>query len=131
MLPSSSGVCSLWNRSRSMASWSRTAAAWAAAASRLLSAATALRRYGRPRLRYGRPPRVTDKRASLRRPPLGTNAWTSVRGAAAGVFRRGGAKGHDKIGDRLDDDASLVAAADDQEGERTALEPFWRLKSGN
>ncbi len=44
------------------------------------------------------------------------------------MFRRGGAKGHDKIGDRLDDDASLVAAADDQEGERTALEPFWRLK---
>lgn len=59
---------------------------------------------------------------------MGTNAWTSVRDAVAGVFRRGGTKGHDKIGGRLDDDASLVAAADDQAGERAALEPFWRLK---
>jgi hypothetical protein len=59
---------------------------------------------------------------------MGTNAWTSVRDAVAGVFRRGGTKGHDKIGDRLDDDASLVAAADDQAGERAALEPFWRFK---
>ena len=59
---------------------------------------------------------------------MGTNAWTSVRDATARVFRRGRAKGHDKISDRLDDDASLVAAADDQAGERAALEPFWRLK---
>jgi hypothetical protein len=59
---------------------------------------------------------------------MGTNAWTSVRDAAARVFRRGGAKGHDKVGDRLDDHASLVAAADDQAGERAVLEPFWRLR---
>jgi hypothetical protein len=59
---------------------------------------------------------------------MGTNAWTSVRDTAGRVFRRGGTKGHDKIGDRLDDDASLVAAAHDQAGERAALEPFWRLK---
>jgi hypothetical protein len=59
---------------------------------------------------------------------MGTNAWTSVRDAVAGVFRRGGTKGHDKVGARLDDHASLVADADDQAGERAALEPFWRLK---
>jgi hypothetical protein len=59
---------------------------------------------------------------------MGTNAWTGVREATARVFRRGGAKGHDKIGGRLDDDASLVAAADDQAGERAALERFWRLR---
>jgi TIR domain len=59
---------------------------------------------------------------------MGTNAWTSVRDAVAGVFRRSGAKGHDKIGDRLDDDASLVADADDQAEERAALERFWRLR---
>jgi hypothetical protein len=44
------------------------------------------------------------------------------------VFRRGWAKGHDKVGARLDDHASLVAAADDQAGERAALEPFWGLR---
>jgi TIR domain len=59
---------------------------------------------------------------------MGTSTWTSIRDAVAGVFRRGGAKGHDKIGGRLDDDASLVAAADDQAGERAALERFWRLR---
>jgi hypothetical protein len=59
---------------------------------------------------------------------MGTNSWTGVRDAAARVFRRGGAKGHDKIGDRLDDDASLVTAADDQAEERAALERFWRLR---
>jgi hypothetical protein len=59
---------------------------------------------------------------------MGANAWTSVRDAVAAVFRRGGTKGHDKIGGRLDDDASLVAASDDQEGIRAALEPFWRFK---
>jgi TIR domain len=59
---------------------------------------------------------------------MGTNTWASVRDAVAGVFRRGGTKGHDKISDRLDDDASRVAAADDQAGKRAALEPFWRLE---
>jgi hypothetical protein len=56
---------------------------------------------------------------------MGTSAWTGVRDAVAGVFRRGGAKGHDQISDRLDKDASLVAAADDKAGERGVLEPFW------
>jgi TIR domain len=59
---------------------------------------------------------------------MGTNAWTSVRDAAARVFRRGGASGPDTIGGRLDDHAALVAAADDQAEERAALEPFWRLR---
>ncbi len=59
---------------------------------------------------------------------MGTNAWTSVRDAVAKVFRRGGAKGDDKIADRLDDDASRVASAHDQAGRRAALEPFWRLE---
>jgi len=59
---------------------------------------------------------------------MGTNAWTSVRDAVVAVFRRGGTKGHDKIGDRLDDHASLVFDADDQAGERAALEPFWQLR---
>jgi hypothetical protein len=59
---------------------------------------------------------------------MGTNAWTSVRDTVARVFRRGGAKGHDKVGARLDDHDSLVAAADDQAGERAALEPFWGLR---
>lgn len=59
---------------------------------------------------------------------MGTNAWTSVRDAVAGAFRRAGAKEHDKIGDRLDDDASLVAAADDQAVHRAVLQPFWQLK---
>jgi hypothetical protein len=59
---------------------------------------------------------------------MGTNAWTNVRDAVARVFGRGRTKGHDRISDRLDDDASLVAAADDQAGARAALEPFWRLK---
>jgi hypothetical protein len=59
---------------------------------------------------------------------MGTNAWTSVRDAAARVFRRSGAKGQDKVSGRLDDDASRVAAATDQAGKRAALEPFWRLE---
>jgi hypothetical protein len=59
---------------------------------------------------------------------MATNAWTTVRETAARVLRWGQAKGHDKISGRLDDDASLVAAADDQAGQRAALEPFWRLK---
>src|SRR6185437_5283722 len=59
---------------------------------------------------------------------MGTSAWTSVRDAVTGAFRRSGAKGHQKIGDRLDADASLVAAADDQTAERAALQPFWVLK---
>jgi TIR domain len=59
---------------------------------------------------------------------IGTNAWTSVRDAVAGVFRRSRAKGHDKISDRLDDHASLVADADDQAAERAALERLWRLR---
>jgi hypothetical protein len=59
---------------------------------------------------------------------MGTNAWTSVRDAAARVFRQGRAKGPDKIIDRLDDDASRVVDADDQAGKRAALEPFWRLE---
>jgi TIR domain len=59
---------------------------------------------------------------------MGTSAWTSVRDSVARVFRRGGTKGHDKIGGRLDDDASQVAIADDQAEQRAALEPFWRLK---
>jgi hypothetical protein len=59
---------------------------------------------------------------------MGTNAWTSVRDAVTGAFRWSGAKGHQKIGDRLDADASLVAAADDQVAERAALQPFWLLK---
>ena len=59
---------------------------------------------------------------------MGTNAWTSVRDATARVFRRGGTKAHDKVADRLDDDASLVAAAGDPPMKRAALEPFWRLE---
>lgn len=62
---------------------------------------------------------------------MGTNAWTGVRDTVAGVFRRGGAKGQDRIGDRLDEDAALVAAADDadeQAEERAALEKFWRRR---
>lgn len=59
---------------------------------------------------------------------MGTSAWTSVRDAVTGAFGRSGAKGHQQIGDRLDADASLVAAADDQAAERAALQPFWLLK---
>jgi TIR domain len=59
---------------------------------------------------------------------MATNAWTSVRDTVAGVFRRGGTTAHDKLRDRLDDDASLVAVADDPAEQRAALEPFWRLK---
>ena len=59
---------------------------------------------------------------------MGTNAWTSVRDAAARVFRRGGTQAHVKISDRLDDDAARVAAADDRAGRRAAVEPFWRLE---
>jgi hypothetical protein len=59
---------------------------------------------------------------------MGTSAWASVRDATTGAFRRAGTKGHDKISGRLDADASLVAAAEDQAAERAALRPFWRLK---
>jgi len=59
---------------------------------------------------------------------MGTSAWTSVRDALTGAFHRSGAKGHQVIGGRLDADASLVAAADDQAAERAALKPFWLLK---
>jgi TIR domain len=59
---------------------------------------------------------------------MGTSAWTSVRDAVTGAFRRSGAKEHEKIGNRLDAYASLVAAADDQAAERAAVQPFWLLK---
>lgn len=59
---------------------------------------------------------------------MGTSAWASVRDAVTAVFRRSGAKGHQKIGGRLDDDASLVADADDQEAARAALLHVWLLK---
>jgi TIR domain len=59
---------------------------------------------------------------------MGTSAWASVLGAVTGAFRRAGMKGQEKIGGRLDADASLVAAADDQAAERAALRPYWLLK---
>ena len=62
---------------------------------------------------------------------MGTSAWTSIRDAVARVFRRAWAKGYEKIGDRLDEDASLVTAANDetaQRAARAALQPFWLLK---
>jgi len=62
---------------------------------------------------------------------MGTSAWTSIRDAVTRVFRRAGAKGHEKIGDRLDEDAALVAEADDESAQRAtraALQPLWLLK---
>jgi hypothetical protein len=59
---------------------------------------------------------------------MGTDAWIGVRSVVARAFRWSGAKGHERIGERLDEDASLVASASHQEAERAAVRPFWQRR---
>ena len=59
---------------------------------------------------------------------MATDAWAATRSGVAGLFGRGGPARQTAIAAQLDDNAALVAQAEDPEAVRESLAPVWRLQ---
>jgi hypothetical protein len=59
---------------------------------------------------------------------MGTREWTGVRDAIARIFGQADGKRYRGIADRLDEDTSLVTAADDEAEARALVRGPWQLR---
>lgn len=59
---------------------------------------------------------------------MATDAWQATRSGVSRLFGRGGSARQSVIEAQLDDNAALVAQAEDPEAARQSLVPVWRLQ---